>query len=919
MADCGVMVRAARLTLLLSAVLTTGCSREPTGPAPATEVTSAVTSAVPLVTVPLVTEAWVMQAIESTGPRAALVAVLHPDRWTGAQPRLAGLLAQLPGATGSIAAAADPSQWLPQIFAVLGVDLPPLPAIGWDRSRPLIVALGEVPLEAPSGTLAATVPLRELPGLRHQILVPASDPSALISAYVGAIVSRGARPPRLIQGHPGAVIFTLPDRTLELREDDAALATGTLESHGGGDWLAVIPEVDQIRIVIVHGGVYPTDHFAAAAHPREPLRLPGAAPKTSGVATLASALILGGMLRPQRLTALRTWIRAQETAMALTRVGADQLAEAERTGLRIMVGCEMLYGDEVPEVEDWTLALAADDAALRLRLVTSLTPHGAAIVDAGVNAAAAPLTLSRADTIGHAWLRFDGDAAKGVLKPPSTLLDPDEDLALMMQECGAWSALLGPAAPFGNSQRLWGSMLAGVTTPAPEPPGSISQLAITQLRLGELRGALAVHTPGVLDADAREGVPILGGLIGVETEVHSEPEGSGERSRIGFGVDPRTVFGAPAPTAELALMQLELGPVASAVETHAPGLAAALRPHVRASLLAGRSGQAVEAELVLGDAAPRLHDLGAYTWPAPVAGAACSQGYARALHRLLRAADEPGLTIPAAAQQLQAVEATLGCPALVTLAPVLRRTGLLILADAFADRSRIADARELLTAPCSAGDAVVCARLAVLRDAVAPTLPIVATTCPDNFPGGQTLAVDSKGISLAGVRLADAKALAKAVLEQAALRPHRIELALEFDAGLTIAALRPVLAVLGDPALRLFVSVRTADSPRLRRLPLAAIDYDDDNQADARERIGLDRYLDAYTLHIDRVPVKLLASAPQSPSLPPDTQIPAGAHLRVAASDTATWGTVAAALARGCEDTRLIDPNGPALRALKPE
>ena len=84
------------------------------------------------------------------------------------------------------------------------------------------------------------------------------------------------------------------------------------------------------------------------------------------------------------------------------------------------------------------------------------------------------------------------------------------------------------------------------------------------------------------------------------------------------------------------------------------------------------------------------------------------------------------------------------------------------------------------------------------------------------------------------------------------------------------------------------------------------------------ERSELDRYLDVYSLRIEREPVELRSSANDGEALRLDAELPAGARLRVLASDATTWGTVAAALARGCEDTRLVDPDGTILRAITP-
>jgi hypothetical protein len=711
------MVRSARLALLI-ATLAAGCSRESTTP------TVAAAPAIPLVADP-----WVVDAIESTGPRATLVAVLYPDRWTDVQARLGGPAPLLPAMFGTlISPDAEASQWPSQVLAGLGVEAPALPGSGWDRSRPLIFALAESPYDGPIGTIAATTPLRALAGLRHQVLVPASDVPALTSALVDAF-GRKHGAPRPVASHPGAVVFTIPDHAPADRDDDEEREDHEpLESRGGGDWLAVIPETDRVRLVLVRGGVAPVGHFPDPALTGEPLQSSGAGVRTAGVAALASTPAIGVLLRPQRLPALRTWLGAHEGALSIAQVGADLEAEAERMSLRMLVGCERMFGDEVPEVEDWTLTLGGDPAALRLGLIASLTPRGAALVDAALATAAAPLALTRADAPVHLWLRFDLDAARTVLEAPRSLLDTGDDLAETMQQCGAWSLFIDPAAPFGASKRVAASMLAGAAVPVPPPvisSGTITQLALTGLSIEDPRGAIAIHASRALDAEGREAVTGLGEIVGAAVELHSEAEGSGHRTRIGFGLDPRGVFAAPVPSTDLAFIHVALGPVVAALDPLAPNLAAALRPHARLELMARRSGQALEAELVVGDAAPQLHDLTAHTWPAPAVPGSCSQSYAGALHRLLRAADDPALTATAAEPGLQAVDATLDCPELAAVAPTLRRVGRLILADTLADRARIDDARRLLGPACEAGDATVCAHLeGMQRGRVSPQVAV---------------------------------------------------------------------------------------------------------------------------------------------------------------------------------------------------
>lgn len=881
------MLRPARLALLLSTLLGPGCSREPA--AATAEVTAPLPTAV---------DPWLARALESTGPRAAVLVVLDPGRWPEVRRQLADFIALLPAEYAAhLPAVADPSQVLSRALATVGVDLPPLPLTGTQHGRPLILALGDAPI----GPLAATIPLRALPGLQHQILIPAADTDMLTKPLVDALTLHLPGPPSPIDGHPGALRFRLPDRGPVPDGEYSPLSPP--ESRGGGDWLAVIPEAGLVRIVVVRGGMYLA---SIADAPPEPLRLPEPAPRTAGLAELAGTPTLAVLLRPQRLPALRTWFSAQQSALAIATVATDQLVDAERVGMRVLVGCEQLAGDEAPEVEDWTLSLTTEGAALRLRAIASLTPRGAALVDAGLTTAAAPLALARADAPGHAWLRFDVDAARQTLGPSRTQLDMSDDLAQRFQECGSWSLLLDPAAPFGASQRLWSSLLADVAVPDAPASGSVSQLALTRLPPGEAQGALAVHAPAPVDAEVGKTAASIPGL-GLATAVHTSPEGSGHRNYFGFGagVDPRAAFAGPEPTTDLARLHLALAPVVAALAGTAPGLAAALRPHARLELRAHRSGQAVAAELVLGDADPRLYDLTGFTSPAPALAPACHQAHARALYSLLQAADDPTLATPAAAELLQAVDAALTCPELAELAPALRRTGLRLLADTFARRARTPDAVQLLTPACTAGDATVCAELERLRSAVAPTLPVVATTCPDRFPGGPTLAVDAKGITLDGAPLADARAMSAALLERAALHDPRhltLDLALQFDAELPLAALRPVLQALAREQHRLFVAVRTGERPR--HLVLTAVEYD----LFSLEPDDLGQHVATYNLHLDRAPVKLQLSTDPDADLPPTTEIPPHARLSVSASDATPWATVAAALARGCDNIRLRDP-----------
>lgn len=88
---------------------------------------------------------------------------------------------------------ADPSRWVGAALNAMQVEVTMLELAGWDRGRPLVLALFEPPVDGPVGTIAAGLPLRlgALPGLRHQIVVPASDREALRDAFTRSFDAGG--------------------------------------------------------------------------------------------------------------------------------------------------------------------------------------------------------------------------------------------------------------------------------------------------------------------------------------------------------------------------------------------------------------------------------------------------------------------------------------------------------------------------------------------------------------------------------------------------------------------------------------------------------------------------------------------------------------------------------------------------------
>ncbi|PCC68205.1 AgmX/PglI C-terminal domain-containing protein [Nannocystis exedens] len=859
-----------RSSVVLAALLTGACER----------------AAAPVVEVPTVApvdDPWTARSLASMGERAAFVAVVHPRRWAALQPRLRSLLPE-PLAT-YLKGSEDPARWPELVLAALDIATTAPALASWDRTRPLVLALAEVPHGGPPGTIAAGFPLhlRALPGLRHQILVPATDPAAL-AAELGQ--QFGALGP-----------------TVATRFAGRAVGAWAL---GEGDWLAVVLEADAVRLVVVRGTLAPEGFFADPAHAALRGGLPdlGAARATAGTTVLAGEAHAGVLVRPQRLPTLWTWMMAREGVLATQTVVPSQRAEVVRWTVAMLAACETLHGNEAPEVEDYALVLTADDVALRLRTIVSLTARGAAAVDAGTAHAVGPLSLLRADLPAHGWLRFDTTAAQQSLGPPGPPL-PGDDFATIVQECGGMFSMFGtPAAPLGGKRRMWNAIVAQApadAVPPTTPANTIVQVALTDLAAAKVRGAVAVH-----DLETAEHEPAVNvGPLGADVEVtlQTRVESGGTRSLLGFGVDPATIFGVAAPDRALAAMQVDLAAAVPALQPYLPEVAALL-PFRRAELRALRSGQALDVELVLasGDAPLQALDLSAVRWPEPPAPVdpTCSAAYAIALRRTL----EPSIAarpIEAVIAGLTGLDQALACSTLADQAAALRRAATMIVADTLIERWRTADALRVLEGPCSAGDAELCAQRDRLRADVAPQLPRVTSSC-EGVAWGRVIAVNAAGITLDGVRVADPPALRAAIAGLVREGEPPLELALAFDERMTLAQLRPIFAALaGPPRPSLSIVVFAGEPGAVRQLV-----FESPAQEAGVEDLDLAPYLDMFLARVDGEQVTL--SQVRSPQVPEPADTAVGdRRLLVAAGDDSSWRAVAGAIARGCGSVRLID------------
>ena len=831
---------------------------------------------------------WLVGTVTALGERHAFVAVVHPDRWPALHARLTAL--QLPpDLADPLASAADPARWLPVFLDALrpaapAVALAPLDLTAWDRTRPVVLALGDVPVDVATGLLTATLIRPRRPAVRHEFILPATDPAALTAALAAALAPLGEPRPEFVAQHPGAHAWAL----------------------GAGDTLAALPGDRLVRVRLDVGAAAPDlsprpaapDLSPRPAAPAAPLDLSSgpAARTTPGVLTLAADDAAALLLRPHRLPALAIVDLLRDIERARTNPAGS--GPQRRATLRSLAVCEQVWGAEPSEIDDYALTLGADDRGLFARAVVSLTPRGDAAVTAGSPAEAMPLALVR-PAAADAWIRFDPIAAAASTGKPLAPLASDLFLDAS-PECGALVSITSPTAPFAAIARIY----AGVYGDAPPPSAqtAVGQLAVTDA-VARKGGIASLTDPSLSYGTASAPLQQFAAMFDAEVKVEAEREGDRQRVRAGFNLAPADVFGAPAPQAGLAHVHADLLAVAPLVVTVVPIPVATLTTYRHLTGAARRSGRTVVAELALTDSDPpaRPLDFTAAPWdplPAPPEPR-CAQDFARGLTTLLRPfAIESLDDIDAAADgdadtalaNLAALKPALTCLAAAGLDSVhLHALAVDSVVDAFLEQHSLADATRILTAACEDSLPAACARNDALTAAPPPRLPLVETTCQDRIePPARTLALAANHRSLDGAPIAGPAALRPAFPD---FEGDNFALALAIDKDLTPADLRPwlpALADLGAAGLHLSLVVRTTGATLPVHLPLAA---------------PLAREVEpAHTIRI---------TGPAAALRPDDiTTLEIPGPVRVAPDDAATWQTIAAALARSCDGATLITAPG---------
>ena len=767
----------------------------------------------------------------------------------------------------------------------------------------MVAALAEPPSDAPHRTFLAGLPLVTgvLPGLRHEILIPATDVEVLRRSLAELLDGLGAARPDL--NRPDAHAWQV-----------------------GGVLVALRAEKDHVRAVVV------ADTSPAHEVPAALWRAPGEpAARTPGV------LLSAESEDPLRIL-LRTGPRARLTLWEIVRDGLRQgarlpVSAGRRAALLQALRCEALLHGGGAEIEDLALTLAPADKGMRVRAVLSLGDAGVKALSAGM-APAGPLRQALRGDLGlEAWLRFSFDdalAAAGDESPISDLAD----LSKFADTCGAYAPALLAPSPFTGLKKLH-AQLAETSSVA---QASVYQVAIDVSKPGPLHVAASVEVSGDPDLWTSSWIG-LGRLLDAEPRITRATVGDRTRLDVGFGGPAHELLGEPRALDpdDLAGLDLRLAALRPRLGDD-PGLAP-LQHHERVRLALRRSGRALVGHLLLDDAAPPPPlDLSQVTWSerplARPAGEACAVRAALAAADVLSDPDRLGAArserilrenVGAGGQAaLTELDAALQCPdgPDPTTASALRRLWTLGLAGALVDRWRFEEARRLLDDACTRGhDEAICAGARDLQALAAPTIPDVFVLCRDleADPEALRIAFAPGKISLDERPLADLAELPRELEARRSASGGALSVLVGVDRDMRFADVRPLFAALASVEdLRVAIALREelSDNGEVVGLPITLELGDAEPRGEPgrslRDKMRARVFAadgDAIRLRIGMINLGVNPGpSPGALQIHTATHVTEGEEPMVHATDDTPWRTLAIGLAGSCTGARLVDP-----------
>ena len=574
----------------------------------------------------------VSDLVIAAGDRATLVLVLRPDRWPESRDTLKTLVRPFPiqpQVLDKIFAAEDLWTAFSRVAEAAEGRSMALPSKlpGWDLSRPVVAALF-VP-QSSDATLAARALIPEplhksVPGLRHRILVPSTDPALTLEGLTTLLTSLGTSFKRdTLPG--GGVIFPMYE-----------------------GFVAFIPGDRHVRIEIVTGEVH---HWEK---PRQDIlagwkALAEKPPSTSQLpmtpalhALLTGDDLVAAYVRPWQLRDLMSQWGSQKIIAALAYVDPAQRAMLLAVGLAEVAVGTLLMSPIGAEVDDVTVGLSAA-GPLRLLYTESLTEPGLKVFSAGHKKAGRPFTIKRQDILAHGTVPVD---IGSLLDNAQTLagLGPAKDIQetfMAFRECGMgcyWHAFLRTPMGLLKTLRKFARYEAVQYLPLSLDFVLVNVNPLNPERI--FQAVLAARMPKGFDTGwLREALAVLekpvhtGGRLSTHLEMRAQKDH--DAVLLGFNINPLEVVdieAAPAQEGLLAGFRLDTGALANMLSRLSPRAAAIFD---RYTAMKGRtvlSGRALVSELVVGLAGQpepswtTPQEYAGLSWPSPGLKKAQSKG-----------------------------------------------------------------------------------------------------------------------------------------------------------------------------------------------------------------------------------------------------------------------------------------------------
>jgi hypothetical protein len=299
--------------------------------------------------------------LEAAGGDAAATVVFYPRHWStfsSALLRLGGSL--IPGDVRPILEATGLWEAVRRFAAEERLDLP-RSLDGWDDSRPIVFALFEPSELSVTELIARTEERNPAQLISHRVVVPASDPAALMRAFVQ-------------MAHEAECIDTPREELGEDVPDDPSVVCGGI--------LVVFEAADaHLRIRI--------------AELREPVAIPEAITRTldSPIVmtpalrwTFDGPVVLAAHVRPAKLRAALLLFMAEEVGrMAGYSSGDSDHARRVARGKADLIGAILRTSPVGIEVDDMALGMTTGNLPT-FAVVHGLTEVGVAAYDAGIDA-----------------------------------------------------------------------------------------------------------------------------------------------------------------------------------------------------------------------------------------------------------------------------------------------------------------------------------------------------------------------------------------------------------------------------------------------------------------------------------------------------------------------------------------------------